>query len=189
MLRDAIAELPHTKDPARDLIQAALTVFRPMAVEHPSLFRIAFLRAAPDVELGPDVGYAARAGYELLTERVQRLADADLLGGRDVQAATREFNAMCFGMAVTELLNPAQLGPDPQRAWCAAFQTLINGFRAPALLRRGQPAQQTPVWEVVARAGLSTRVLHDVYVHCISGQDDTVSQPLDADTGVCRGLW
>src|SRR5436190_12340817 len=52
MLRDAIAELPRTKNPARDLVQAALTVFRPMAIEHPSLFRIAFLRAAPNVELG-----------------------------------------------------------------------------------------------------------------------------------------
>ena len=132
MLHDAIAELPHTKDPARDLVQAALTVFRPMAVEHPSLFRIAFLRAAPDVELGPEVSDSARAGYELLTERVQRLADADLLGGRDVQVATHEFNAMCFGMSVMELVNPEQLGPDPQRAWCAAFQTLINGFLAPA---------------------------------------------------------
>src|SRR5262249_56373941 len=113
MLRDAIGGLPHTPAPASDLIQAALTVFRPMAVEHPSLFRIAFLRAAPDVELGPDVADAARSGYELLTERVQRLAEADLLGGRDVQAATREFHAMCFGMAVTELLNPTQLGPHP----------------------------------------------------------------------------
>jgi AcrR family transcriptional regulator len=132
MLRDAIAELPRTNDPARDLVQAALMVFRPMAVEHPSLFRIAFLRAAPDVELGPEVSDAARAGYELLTERVQRLADAGLLAGRDVQVATREFNAMCFGMSVMELLNPERLGPDPQRAWCAAFQTLINGFLAPA---------------------------------------------------------
>src|SRR6185312_12784396 len=101
-----------------------------------SLFRIAFLRAAPDVELGPDAGDAARAGYELLGERVKRLADAGLLGGRDVQAATREFNAMCFGMAVTELLNPAQLGPDPERAWRAAVETLINGFRTPVSRRR-----------------------------------------------------
>jgi len=113
MLRDDLARLPHTEDPARDLVQAALTVFRPMAVEHPSLFRIAFLRAAPDVDLGPDVGDAARAGYGLLTDRVRRLADADLLGGRDVQTATREFNAMCFGMAVTELMIPTQLGADP----------------------------------------------------------------------------
>jgi AcrR family transcriptional regulator len=133
MLRDAIEDLPRTDDPVRDLIEAALTVFRPMAIEHPSLFRIAFLRAAPDVELGPDVGFAARAGYELLTERVKRLADAELLGGRDVQAATRQFNAMCFGMAVTELMNPAQLLPDPEQAWRAAFETLISGFRARAV--------------------------------------------------------
>jgi AcrR family transcriptional regulator len=137
MLRDAIAELPHTTDPERDLVEAALTVFRPMAVEHPSLFRVAFLRAAPDVELGPDVADAAYSGYELLTERVQRLAEAGLLGGRDVQEATREFNALCFGMAVTELMNPSQLGPDPQRAWRAAFDTLISGFRAPAPQRAG----------------------------------------------------
>ena len=132
MLRDALAALPRTDDPAGDLVQAALTVFRPMAVEHPSLFRIAFLRAAPDVELGPEVSDAARAGYELLTERVQRLADAGLLGGRDVQTATSEFNAMCSGMSVMELLSPERLGPDPQRAWRAAFQTLISGFLAPA---------------------------------------------------------
>jgi hypothetical protein len=31
-----------------------------------------------------------------------------------------------------ELLNPERLGPDPQRAWRAAFQTLISGFLAPA---------------------------------------------------------
>ena len=136
MLRDAIAGLPHTADPASDLIQSALTVFRPMAIEHPSLFRIAFLRAAPDVEMGPDVADAARSGYELLTERVQRLAESGLLGGRDVEEATREFNALCFGMAVTELLNPAQLEPDPERVWRAAFDTLISGFRAPASASR-----------------------------------------------------
>jgi hypothetical protein len=132
MLRDAIAALPYTTDPSNDLVQAALTVFRPMAIEHPSLFRIAFLRAAPDVDLGPDVADAARAGYELLTERVRRLGEADLLGGRDVQEATREFNALCFGMAVAELLNPAQLEPDPPSAWRAALHTLVSGFRAPA---------------------------------------------------------
>jgi AcrR family transcriptional regulator len=135
MLRDEIAALPRTRDPARDLVQAALMVFRPMAVQHPSLFQIAFLRAAPDVALGPEAADAARAGYELLTERVARLADADLLGGRDTQVATREFNAMCFGMAVTELLNPTQLEPDPQQAWRAAFETLINGFRTPVARR------------------------------------------------------
>jgi hypothetical protein len=41
----------------------------------------------------------------------------------------------------------------------------------------GEPA------EVAARADTSTRVLHDVYVHCISGQDDTVSQRIDQALG------
>src|SRR5690349_4835253 len=115
MLRDAIAELPATKDPARDLVQAALTVFRPMAVEHPSLFAIAFLRVALEVEMGSEVVQASREGYELLTERVRRLHESELLGGRSVASATAEFNAMCFGMALTELVNPAQLSPDPKR--------------------------------------------------------------------------
>jgi AcrR family transcriptional regulator len=136
MLRDSIADLPRTKDPARDLVQAALTVFRPMAVEHPSLFRIAFLRVAPDVELGPDVSDAARAGYSLLIERVQRIADTGGLEGRNVPAATVEFNALCVGMAVTELLNPTQLGTDPERAWRDAFETLINGFGVPRTRRK-----------------------------------------------------
>jgi len=48
------------------------------------------------------------------------------------QDATVEFNALCFGMAVTELLNPSLLRPNPQRAWRAAFDTLISGFGAPA---------------------------------------------------------
>jgi AcrR family transcriptional regulator len=135
MLRDAIAELPTTKDPARDLVQAALTVFRPMAVEHPSLFAIAFLRVAPEVEMGSDVVQASREGYELLTERVSRLDDSELLGGRSVASATAEFNAMCFGMALTELVNPSQLSPDPKRAWRAAFETLIAGFRTPVARR------------------------------------------------------
>ena len=88
--------------------------------------------AAPDVELGPEVVDAARSGFELLTERVQRLADAGLLGGRDVEEATREFNALCFGMAVTELMDPSRLRPDPESVWHAAFETLTSGFRAPA---------------------------------------------------------
>jgi AcrR family transcriptional regulator len=129
MLRDALAELPTTDDPAEDLVRAAIEVFRPMAVEHPSLFALAFLRAAPDVELGPDVSDAARGGYELLVARMQRLADAGVIRMSDVEPATRQFNAMCIGMAVTELLNSSRLGTDPDDAWRGAFATLMNGLR------------------------------------------------------------
>jgi integrase len=83
------------------------------------------------------------------------------------------------------------------RAWRAARQAALGpGLAATALARRpydlrhaalslwlnatGQPA------EVAARAGTSTRVLHDVYVHCTSGQDDTLSQRIQGalDPGV-----
>jgi AcrR family transcriptional regulator len=37
ILRDDIARLPSTDDPGRDLVKAALDVFRPMVIEHPSL--------------------------------------------------------------------------------------------------------------------------------------------------------
>ena len=62
---------------------------------------------------------------------MQRLADADLLGGRTVDAATLEFNAMCQGLAASELHNSSLFGSDPTGVWRAAFETLIHGFRTP----------------------------------------------------------
>src|SRR5260370_30249691 len=72
------------------------------------------------------------------------------------------------------------------RAWHAA---LGPELAATALARRpydlrhaalslwlnasGEPA------EVAARAGNSARVLHEVYLHCTDGQDDTVSQRIE----------
>jgi hypothetical protein len=44
------------------------------------------------------------------------------------------------------------------------------------------------VLPIAARAGNNARVLHDVYVYCTDGQEDTVSQriedALDAGTGI-----
>ena len=58
-------------------------------------------------------------------------------GGPNLEAS---FNALCFGLAVTELLNPTLLEPDPERAWRAAFGTLLSGFRTPA--QRTRPRRQ-----------------------------------------------
>ena len=131
LLRDALSLLPETNDPLQDLIDAAVSVFRPMAIEHPAMFALAFLRAAPDLELDSETQVAARAGLTLLRQRVQRLADADLLGGRDVTIATAQFNAMCQGMATTELRNGAFLGRYPKQSWQSAFEALVNGFATP----------------------------------------------------------
>jgi len=76
------------------------------------------------------------------------------------------------------------------RSWHAARQAALGpGLAATALARRpcdlrhaalslwldasGDPA------EVAARAGNSARVLHEVYLHCISGRDDAVSQRIE----------
>src|SRR5271169_4197291 len=42
ILGGGVAALPLTDDPAADLVDAAVRVFRPFALEHASLFRIAF---------------------------------------------------------------------------------------------------------------------------------------------------
>jgi AcrR family transcriptional regulator len=128
LLRDALARLPETDDPARDLVAAALVVFRPMAIGHPSMFALAFLRAAPDLSVDEGTRAAAQEGLALLRARVQRLADAGLVGGRDVGVATAQFNALCQGMAATELRNPSFLGPSPGAAWESAFEALLSGF-------------------------------------------------------------
>lgn len=60
LLDRGLTTLPETDDPAGDLIEAGVTVFRPFVREHPSLFRIAFQRVAPDLEPGPQL-VAARA--------------------------------------------------------------------------------------------------------------------------------
>jgi hypothetical protein len=62
----------------------------------------------------------------------------------------------------------------------------------PGLLSLWSNASGTPA-EVTARAGNGARVLHEVYLHCTDGQDDTVSQrirpthrPRDTADGPCN---
>ena len=105
------------------------------------MFRVAFLRAAPQLELSEDAWSAASQGFALLCERCQRMADANLLGGRDPVIAATQFNSLCEGLATDELRNPDYLGPDPKLAWRNALTTLTNGFRISlktSIIRDGQ---------------------------------------------------
>ena len=85
------------------------------------------------------------------------------------------------------------------RAWHTARQAALGpDLAATALARRPYDlrhaalslwlnASGTPA-DVAVRAGNSARVLHEVYLHCTDGQEDTVSQriedALDAGTGI-----
>jgi hypothetical protein len=85
------------------------------------------------------------------------------------------------------------------RTWHATRQAALGpGLAVTALARRPYDLRHAALslWlnaagapaEVAARAGNSARVLHEVYLHCTDGQEDTVSQriedALDAGTGI-----
>jgi hypothetical protein len=63
-------------------------------------------------------------------------------------------------------LAATELARRPNDLWHAALSLWLNASGAPA--------------EVAARAGNSARVLHEVYLHCINGQEDLVSQRIEA---------
>jgi hypothetical protein len=77
------------------------------------------------------------------------------------------------------------------RARHAARQAALGPeLAATTLARRPHDLRHAvlPLWlnassapaKVAARAGTSARVLHDVYLHCTDGQDDLVSQRIEA---------
>jgi AcrR family transcriptional regulator len=135
LLGAGVAEVPRTDDPAEDLVEAGVRVFRRFAVEHPSLFRVGVQRTLEGpgfAKIDVPVAQEAWLGLEQLVVRVD-------LGGRSVLEATRSFHALCEGLAAIELrgfLTPASA----ERVWRNALGALVRGFAAarsqePASLR------------------------------------------------------
>jgi AcrR family transcriptional regulator len=130
LLRADVEALPTTRDPAADLVDAGVGVFRRFATEHPALFRIGVQHSLPDAELAAgfrDVAAAALAG---LTAPVERLEAAGLLGGRPVRDAVRAFHALCEGLAAVELRGLLPAGEE-ERIWRDAIAALVHGFASP----------------------------------------------------------
>jgi AcrR family transcriptional regulator len=131
LLEEGLDQQVETEDPAQDLIEAAVTVFRPFVLEHPTLFRVAFQRLVPDFAPGPELIEARRTSYERLAAKITRLEEAGQLGGRTVAQALVQFQALCEGFGNAELrgdtlplLPPGQ----EEHAWRSAFTTLVRGF-------------------------------------------------------------
>ena len=87
LLRAGLDGLPETNDPADDLIQAGATMYRSFVRDHPSLFRIAFQRIVPELTLGPELTEARARSWARLEAKVQRVADAGLIGTHSVNEA------------------------------------------------------------------------------------------------------
>ena len=100
-LADGMDALSETDDPVEDLVAVGVPVFRTLVLEHPAPYRIAFQRITPGFRAGPEVVEARERAYAGLRRRVERLADAGLLGDKPVFDAAVEFNAMLEGLALS----------------------------------------------------------------------------------------
>jgi AcrR family transcriptional regulator len=102
-LVERMQEQELTNDPAADLVEMGVIVFRRFVVEHPVLFRIAFQRVLPDFQPGPELIAARDRGLDLLTQRVGRLEEGGLLEDVPLTDAVVAFQAMCEGLGNLEL--------------------------------------------------------------------------------------
>jgi len=132
-LADEIDKLPETDDPAEDLVDVGVLVFRRLVTEHPALYRIAFQRIVRNLRPGPELTAARERAFRGLLHKVQRTGDAGRLGDKPAREAAVEFNAMMEGLANAELRGgvfPNLPGGDEERAWRRALRSLVHGFAA-----------------------------------------------------------
>jgi AcrR family transcriptional regulator len=133
-LASEIERLPLSDDPAADLVEVGVRVFRRLVLEHPALYRIAFQRIAPGLRAGPELTAARERAFAGLLARVERVAEAGLLGDKPVREAAVEFNAMMEGLSNAELRGAIlRLLPEgeEERAWRLALETVVSGFASP----------------------------------------------------------
>jgi AcrR family transcriptional regulator len=142
LLGAAINELAATDDPAADLVEAGVAVFRRFAIEHPTLFRIGVQRTLISPDLAGQFRAAAAEAFTGLEARMRRLEDSGSLGPRTVHDAACEFHALCEGLAAVELrgLIPQR---DEVRIWRDALTALVAGFAASASQSRRTPRAES----------------------------------------------
>jgi AcrR family transcriptional regulator len=125
ILGAGVAALPATDDPGADLVEAAVSVFRRFALEHPSLFRLGVQQVATPSEVIQQFRPSAQTAFAELERRIARL------GVASVGDAALAFHALCEGMAAVELR--CMIDPDTaEQQWRDAFAALVAG-----LARRG----------------------------------------------------
>ena len=129
-LGTAISELPQTADPAADLVEAGIAVFRHFAIGHPSLFRIGVQQTVGPPGLARDFAQAATRAFAGLERRVHRVKAAGLLDSRSVRDAACQFHALCEGLAAVELRGQMTPGEE-MRIWRDGLTALVAGFATP----------------------------------------------------------
>ena len=152
-LADGIDELVETDDPAADLVEVGVPVFRSLVLEHPALYRIAFQRVVPGFRRARKSPKRESARSLDSWRRCSECPTPACSASKTVRDAAVEFNSMLEGLANAELrgttLSILPAGEE-ERAWREALTTVIRGFdsgasgsdrvRLPQLGDRSTPA-------------------------------------------------
>ena len=129
LLRDGLTSLRTTDDPAGDLVEAGVAVFRSFTLGHAALFSIGFLQTGVTSEINREFGAAQENALACLYARIERLKNERLLGTRTVPDATLEFHALCEGLAALEGRNILR-AEEAERIWRDALSSLVSGWGA-----------------------------------------------------------
>jgi AcrR family transcriptional regulator len=127
LLGDAVQALPTSDQPADDLVEAGVTVFRQLAINRPALFQIGVQQTAVDLLTASKFAPSARAAFVILEARFLRLHAAGQLPGRDPRDAATQFHALCEGLAAIELRGDIP-AVSAERLWRDAFIALFQGL-------------------------------------------------------------
>lgn len=127
LLSDGLDALPATDDPAGDLVEAAMVVFRRFTLTHPALFTIGILRTGVAAGIDREFCDAQERSLGRLHARIERLKDRGQLGARSVPQAAVEFNALCEGLTTFE--RTCYLRSDEaEQTWRSALRALVAGW-------------------------------------------------------------
>jgi AcrR family transcriptional regulator len=127
LLMDAVAAVPPSTDPRRDLVSRTVGGFRPFALEHPDLFRLFFTAEVSRRVLGPDAEASGTAAYGQLADLIARAKVAGGLGDYSVGEATLLWDALCTGLALREICGPIRAA-DGERIWTDALEAFLAGL-------------------------------------------------------------
>ena len=130
MLGAAVAALPHSDDPAADLVAAGM-VFRRFALTHPALFRVGFrVQDSVPQEVAARFRPSAARALGGLHELIRRVDDGGGLGGRTQDDATWQFDALCEGLAIGDLrCGTPHTNTASKATWADALGALVAGWR------------------------------------------------------------
>ena len=130
LLSDGLDGLPAIGDPAGDLVEAGVVVFRRFTLSHPALFMIGFLQTSVPAEIAREFRSAQENALARLHARIRRLKNVGQLGTRSEPQAALEFHALCEGLAALE--GRCILGSDEaEQIWRDALGALVAGWAAP----------------------------------------------------------